>query len=374
METIFPESKKDWIENPDRMLKVKFGIDPTSDRLHLGHAAAIWKTREFQDKGHHIDIVLGTITGRLGDPSGQDKTRPILGFDDVLINAKRIENQIRKFFKEEPMFHFNHRFVSELTVPELLIKLASKFTVSQMLARDGFKQRMENNKPIALHEFLVPLLQGWDSVVLKSDVEIGGTDQLFNFQVARQLQESEGLTPEVCVMLPIIRGTDGRKMSKSFGNVIFLDEKPKEMFGQVMSISDDVCDEWWEVFKKDGNAPKNPMHKKMDLAFDIVFNLHGTDAALNASDHFHRVIRKDECPDERDMETVDPEPLFKLVAKARGCSGSDARRLIKAGAVKLIGVGKLTGVIDTGVMTGQLDVPNSGDVIQVGKRKFVIVR
>jgi len=231
-----------------------------------------------------------------------------------------------------------------------------------MLARDGFKRRHEAAAPIALHEFLVPLLQGWDSVVLDSDIEIGGTDQLFNFQVARSLQESENQKPESCIMTPIIRGTDGRKMSKSFGNAIWLDEKPEEMFGQVMSIPDDVTDEWISLLTDLVDLPGHPMVKKKLLAWNIVRQLHSTEAAGEAQKHFEARVQRKEVPDE--MPEVEQDFLLKIVAMIRNESNNRARKLIRQGGVSVNG----DKVVDP------LFFPESGSQIKIGKRKFVTVK
>ena len=364
--TFFPESTEGTIKGADKVLRIKFGIDPTSDRLHLGHFIPLRLVSEFKKQGHHIDIVLGTLTGRLGDPTGQDKTRPILSFDRVLVNANRIMEQVKHILHKDSgtvKFHFNHRFMANLTVPEFLVRLASNVTVAQMLARDGFRQRSENNQSIALHEFLVPLLQGWDSVVLKSDIEVGGSDQLFNFQLARQLQQSEGLEPEGCIMTPIIRGRDGRKMSKSLGNTIFLDENPNDMFGQVMSISDDVCDEWWVLIQtRDTKSPKHPMAKKMALAWSVVFHLHGADAAIAAEEHFTKTSRERQLPGE--IPEVDAQVIIELITQVKQISKSKARDLIRGRGVSI-----------NGQKINSFDIlPGSGDVVKIGKRTVVKIR
>jgi len=362
--TFFPESTEERLVTSEP-LRIKFGIDPTSDRLHLGHFVPIDLVAKLKSAGHHIDIVLGTLTGRLGDPSGQDKTRPILSFDQVLINANRIMEQVKKIMPSDNgtiKFHFNHRFMSDLTIPEFLIRMASKFTVAQMLARDGFRQRSQNNQPIALHEFLVPLLQGWDSVVLKSDIEIGGSDQLFNFQVARQLQEAEGQKPEGCIMTPLIRGKDGRKMSKSLGNTIFLDETPHDMFGQVMSIPDAVCNEWTSVLRGGQETDARPMEKKLGLAELIVLLTNDLDAAKDAARHFRSTVQRKKLPDE--IPEVNAEPIIDLIIRIRNESKSKARDLIRG-----------RGVSVNGEKINSFDVLlNSGDIVKIGKRTVVKIK
>lgn len=330
--------------------------------MHLGHFVPLRVCRKLQEQGHKLDLILGTLTAQLGDPSGQDKTRPFLTEEDTKRNAEKLLEQARKVLLPGFVVHCNHEFVKDMSIPFFLSTLASKFTVANMLARDGFRKRHEAGTPIALHEFLVPLLQGWDSVVLDADVEIGGTDQLFNFQVARSLQESEGQKPESCIMTPIIRGTDGRKMSKSFGNTIWLDEKPEEMFGQVMSIPDDVTDEWVELLTDLIDLPGHPMVKKKKLAWDIVRQLHGEEAAVMAQEHFESRVQRKETPDE--MPIVDQDFLLKIVAMIRNESNNRARKLIRQGGVTVNG----------DKVTDPLFFPDSGVEIKIGKRKFVRVK
>jgi len=359
--THFPAKAESFISGAERPLRVKFGIDPTRDRLHLGHFVPLRVCRKLQEQGHKLDLILGTLTAQLGDPSGRDTTRPILSEDDVKQNAEKLLSQARQVLLPDFTVHRNHEFVEGMSVPFFLSRLVSKFTVANMLARDGFKMRHERGAPIALHEFLVPLLQGWDSVVLKSEVEIGGTDQLFNFQVARSLQESEGQKPESCIMCPIIRGTDGRKMGKSNDNAIWLDENPEDMFGKVMSIPDDVTDEWVELLTDLSNLPGHPMVKKKLLAWDIVRQLHDEDAATAAQAHFESRVQRKETPEE--MPLMEADFLLKIVALVRDESNSKARKLIRQGGVSVDG----KKVIDP------LFFPEPGVTIKIGKRIFVQV-
>jgi tyrosyl-tRNA synthetase len=340
---------------------VKFGIDPTRDRLHLGHFVPLRLCRVLQEQGHELDLVLGTLTAQLGDPSGQDTTRPILTDDDVKANAERLLAMCRKVLLPGFRVHRNHEFVEAMSVPMFLTRLAARVTVASMMARDGFRKRTAAGKPIALHEFLVPLLQGWDSVVLKAEVEIGGTDQLFNFQVARHLQQTEGQKPQVALMVPIIRGTDGRKMSKSFGNTIWLDEAPEQQFGQVMSIPDDVMDEWLPVLTSLTGLPEHPMKRKKALAFDLVRQFHGPEAAAMAQAHFESTVQRGEAP--KDIEAVVQAPLVSLVAAVRGESRSKARKLIEGGGVRVDDVKALEPKF----------LPPVGSLVRVGKRKVVRV-
>lgn len=358
----FPERAESLIRNADKPLRVKFGIDPTRDRLHLGHFVPLRICRKLQEQGHKLDLILGTLTAQLGDPSGQDKTRPILSELEVKQNAEKLLEQASKVLLPGFTVHRNHEFVEGMSIPFFLTRLVSKFTVASMLARDGFKKRHEEGSPIALHEFLVPLLQGWDSVVLRSEVEIGGTDQLFNFQVARTLQESEGQRPENCIMAPIIRGTDGRKMSKSFDNTIWLDETPEQMFGKVMSIPDDVTDEWVDLLTDLVGLPGHPMVRKKKLAWDIVRQLHGDDAANKAEEHFASLVQRKETPDE--ISEVPADFLLKLVALLRSESNNKARRLICQGGV----------TVNNEKVVDPLFWPAPGAIVKIGKRTFVKIR
>jgi tyrosyl-tRNA synthetase len=281
-----------------------------------------------QSQGHKVTIVLGTFTAQLGDPSGRDTTRPILSAEETSNNSLLILDQVKKIITPDFLF-FNGTVHNHMRLPEFL-RIASRFTLSHMTSRNGFQQRIENGNSIALHELLVPICQGWDSVHLKSEIEVGGQDQLFNFQIARQLQEQEGQKPQSCVMLPIINGTDGRKMSKSLGNCIFLDDEPTEIFGKVMSISDAVMDEWFPLLT-DMKPATHPMNSKKILARDIVSQLHGPDIAETAASHFEKTIQRKEVPD--DVKPIKSRTLIEAVCELRNCSKSEARRLVAAGAV-----------------------------------------
>ena len=347
-----------------RPLRIKFGIDPTRDRLHLGHFVPMRVARSMQDQGHELHLILGTLTAQLGDPSGQDTTRPILDEAVVKANAEKLLGQCQQVFRPGFVVHRNHEFVDAMSVPFFLMRLAGRITVKGMLSRNGFRSRMEADQAIGLHELLVPLLQGWDSVEVRADVEIGGTDQLFNFQVARQLQEAEGQTPELCVMTPVIRGTDGRKMSKSFDNAIWLDEAPEQMFGKVMSVSDEVMDEWIGLLTDldPTTLPAHPMERKVALARAIVTQLHGSDAADAADAHFTRTVRERVVLD-TDCAEAPATDLLTLVVTVRGESRSRSRKLIQGGGVRVDGAKVLDHTM----------TPDVGSLIRVGKRKVVRV-
>lgn len=340
---------------------MKFGIDATRDRLHLGHFVQLRLCRALQARGHALDLVLGTLTGQLGDPSGRDRTRPVLSADEVRDNADGLLAQCERVLLPTFRVHRNHELARDLSVPDFLVRLAGRFTVAGLLARDGFRRRMEADHPIAAHELLVPLLQGWDSVVLRSEVEIGGTDQLFNFQIARALQRAEGLPVQDVLMLPLIRGTDGRKMSKSFGNAVWIDEPPDEMFGQVMSVPDDVMEEWLPVLTDLADLPEHPMARKKTLAADIVRQLHGGEAAEAAEASFARTVQRKELPEVRtELASSD---LVTLVAAARSTSRSRARQLLESGGVR----------IGEQIVRDPSRVAAPGEVVRIGRRLAVRV-
>lgn len=377
---IFPQG-----ENIDfgKKLNVKFGIDPTADRLHLGHLIPLLVVKDLLSKGHHVDIVLGTFTAQLGDPTGKNAMRPILDAQTTMGNASKIIAQVIRVLGEENEkdleFQMNHLWFQHMTAIEMT-NILSKFTVSNLLARDSFSKRMEENNPIGMHELVVPILQGIDSVKLKTNVEIGGTDQLFNFNITRQVQRNHEQEPEVCMLMPIINGTDGRKMSKSFNNCILLDDKPENVFGKVMSISDDLMKEWWPVisnsdfptpYLKGGDFPgdMHPMKLKKDLAWHITSIVWNNDKANEAAEHFESVIKGRNKPDEMkeiDTSAKGPISILEIVMNVRGCSKTEARRLIASLSVRVMNEGSDSTVIvsDTVLFAGPA-------VIKVGKRDFV---
>lgn len=346
---IFPENAD---VTPSK--RIKFGIDPTFPRLHLGHFVPLRLVRQLQAQGHHATIVLGTFTAQLGDPSGRDTTRPILSAEEVQANAQAIAVQVKKILHDFVFFE-NHTLHNEMKLPEFL-RIASNFTLTHMTGRNVFANRIANNHPIALHELLVPICQGMDSVHLHSEIEIGGQDQLFNFQVARQLQEVHGQKPQACMMLPIINGTDGRKMSKSLGNCIFLDEDPNDIFGKVMSIPDSVMIEWWPLLC-DEELADHPMTSKKRLARNIVEQLHDATVARKAANHFATVIQNRGLPDE--VQSIAAGSLVDIVINLRQCSRTEARRLLNEGAVRIDGEKQSA---DCQVAAGRL--------VKIGNRHF----
>lgn len=363
--TIFPDTEK---IDFSKKLNIKFGIDPTSDKLHLGHLVPLLLAKKLWREGHDIHIILGTFTAQLGDPSGKDTMRPILNTEDVLKNADSIAKQIHRFFgdyKEKPGGHVmiskNHVWFEEMGSMGIL-KLLSKFTTTQLLSRDSFQKRIADKNPIGMHELAVPVLQGFDSVHIKANVEIGGNDQMFNFNITRDVQRLNGQTPEICILMPIINGTDGRKMSKSFDNCIFFNDTPEDVFGKTMSISDDMMKEWWPIFAGDAEMDEiRPMENKKNLAWAITKEIWSHDDAVRAENHFESVIQKRNNPEE--FIEVSSDTLLNIISKIRNCSATQGRRLISDGAVK---------VNNDKVFDENLQL-KSGDIIKIGKLDFAKV-
>jgi tyrosyl-tRNA synthetase len=369
-------------------LKVKFGVDPTSPDLHLGHAVPLRKMRHFQDLGHEVILLIGDFTAMIGDPSGRSTTRPPLSREEVLKNAETYTEQAFKVLdKERTVLRYNSEWLAPLSLEDIL-KLTSKFTVARLLERDDFAKRYQNQRPISLHEFLYPVMVAYDSVALECDVEMGGTDQKFNLLAGRELMKEMGLEPQVCLTMPILVGTDGvQKMSKSYSNYVGLTDLPEEMFGKVMSISDelmetyfrlctDVPEEEIALIKKElKEGEVNPAEVKRRLAREIVQIYHGEAEAERAQSHFDRVFKERKLPEnipecELPPELVKPDGTIWIVKLITGLnlasSNSEARRLIEQGGVKLNG--------ET-VSSVELEIkPNSGDVIQVGKRRFAKIK
>lgn len=341
--------------------RVKFGIDPTSPRLHLGHFVPLRLVKKMIQQGHKVTVVLGTFTAQLGDPSGRDSTRPILNSGEVEHNADQIITQLMQVMGDnwQDFDIFKNGWLhSSMQVPQFF-KIASQFSLSHMTSRNAFAERIANNHPIALHELLVPICQGWDSVHLKAEIEIGGQDQLFNFQVARQLQESHGQPPQVCIMMPIIRGTDGRKMSKSLGNCIFINERAEDMFGQIMSIPDDVMEEWFPLFVDFTTDDKvHPMDKKKILATEIVSQLHGVPAGLAASENFLKTVQQKELP--KDIPNITASTVLEAVITMDRCSKTAARKLLQSGGI----------TVDGEKVSDETLSVHSGQIVGRGKRKF----
>jgi tyrosyl-tRNA synthetase len=341
---------------PNRKLRIKFGIDPTSDKIHLGHLVPLQLLKEFKDEGHQIDIILGTFTAQMGDPSGKNSMRPILSPDETKANAESIISQLTRVLGEGFNIHFNHTWFDKMTMPEMM-SILSKFNVGNLLDRDSFKQRMNVSNPIGMHELIVPILQGFDSVHLKSDVEIGGSDQLFNFKISRQMQELFGQEPENCFLMPIINGADGRKMSKSLNNCIFINDVPEDVFGKTMSISDTLMFEWLPIFFNEFDDKLHPVKLKKMLSHKITELIWGIELADKAQNHFESVIQGNELP-ENITEFVN-DSIVNLVKIIRKSSTTEARRLLKSNAVKV-----------NGQVANESTILNIDDIIKIGKKDF----
>jgi len=362
-----------------KALRIKAGFDPTAPDLHLGHTVLINKLKQFQDAGHHILFLIGDFTGMIGDPTGKSATRPPLTKEDVARNAESYTQQVFKILDpEKTEVVFNSTWMSEFNAADL-IQLAAKHTVARMLERDDFNKRYTGGKPIAIHEFLYPLIQGYDSVALKADVELGGTDQKFNLLVGRQLQEVYGQAPQVVITMPILEGLDGvQKMSKSLGNYIGINEPANEMFGKLMSISDVLMWRYFELLSfrslseidawkaSCDSGEENPKNIKIKLALEIVERFHDAVASEKAREAFDSRFKHGQVPDDVKSITIDNGESL-LVANALKEAGltvstSESYRMIKQGAVKVDG----TKVDDKKAL---LEV-GSEYLVQVGKRKF----
>ncbi len=360
-------------------LRIKAGFDPTAPDLHLGHTVLINKLRQFQDLGHHVMFLIGDFTGMIGDPSGKSATRPPLSPEQIQENAETYQAQVFKILDPDATeICFNSTWHGPKTAADM-IRLASRHTVARMLERDDFSKRYKNNQPISIHEFLYPLVQGWDSVEMKADVELGGTDQKFNLLVGRELMKAEGMEPQVILTMPILEGLDGvQKMSKSLDNYIGIEEPPNEMFGKLMSISDELMWRYLELlsfrsmakigqFRQDVATGANPRDIKFLLAEEIITRFHDAAAAESAKQDFIARFARGAMPDEMPEVTLDTEADRLGVAallKQAGltASTSESFRMIQQGAVKLDG----EKVTDKG-----LELPRGSVVVaQVGKRKF----
>ncbi len=367
-----------------RCLRLKMGFDPSAPDLTLGHAVGLRKLRQLQELGHQVVVIVGDWTARIGDPSGQSQTRPMLTAEEVKANA---ETYLRQFFmvvdRERTEIRWQSEWFDKFDL-ETVMRLAARFTVAQMLQRQEYAERFAAHKPIGLHEFLYPLLQAYDSVAVESDVEFGGTDQKFNLLVARDLQEMMGQRPQQCFLVPLLVGTDGKmKMSKSLGNYIALEDPPEEMYGKVMSLPDDVMMDYYELVTdvpdkevaEIGEALRtrslNPMELKMRLAREIVTQFHSAQAAQAAEEHFTRVFRERELPEEVPLEvpfdfkgaSEAEAGIDLLVMKHLGLSRREVKRLIRQGAIEVDGV----------PVTDPLDYPRvrPGSIVRVGKRRFL---
>ena len=363
-------------------LRVKAGFDPTAPDLHLGHTVLINKMRQFQDLGHEVIFLIGDFTGMIGDPSGKNVTRPPLSRDQIIENARTYEHQIYKILDpEQTIVMFNSSWMGEMNAAGM-IELAAKYTVARMLERDDFRKRYSNNQSISIHEFLYPLVQGYDSVAMKADVELGGTDQRFNLLVGRELQKEYGQEPQVVLTMPLLEGLDGvQKMSKSLGNYVGITDPPDEMFGKLMSISDELMWRYFELLsfrpmaeigklKNEVKEGANPRDIKMELAQEIVERFHDKQSAGNSRDEFINRFRHGQLPE--DMPELEfsggnaGAPIAQVLKQTKLTSStSEAYRMIGQGGVRVDG--ERISDRDTALE------PGNTYVIQVGKRKFARV-
>jgi tyrosyl-tRNA synthetase len=366
-----------------RPLRVKAGFDPTAPDLHLGHTVLIRKLKHFQDLGHTVIFLIGDFTGLIGDPSGRNVTRKQLNKDEVLANAETYKQQVFKILdSEKTVLDFNSRWMSAMS-SEDFVRLASRYTVARMLERDEFANRLRNNQPISMHEMLYPLVQGYDSVALEADVEMGGTDQKFNLLVGRELQKEYGQEPQIVLTMPILEGLDSvQKMSKSLSNYIGIKEAPKEMFGKVMSIPDtlmfryyELCTDWSiskiDALRKDiSNGRQHPKQAKTELAKLIIRDFHSSEEANRAEEEFNRVFQQGLVPDNIEEKRLERRPdrvrLSKLIAQlGLASSVAEANRLIEQEAVSLNDQ-KVSNV------KADLDLDQPGIfILKVGKRRFL---
>lgn len=368
-------------------LKIKLGLDPSAPDIHLGHTVVLHKMRQFQELGHQVIIIIGDFTGRIGDPTGRSETRKQLTEEEVQANAVTYQNQIFKILDpDKTEVVYNSKWLGAMTFQDV-VELAAKTTVARILERDDFTRRYHDNQPIGLHEFFYPLMQGYDSVALEADVELGGTDQKFNLLMGRTLQKEYDLEPQIAITMPILEGLDGvQKMSKSLGNYIGIDEAPEEMYGKVMSLADELMvryfelvttvplEELEEIKTSLAQGTVHPRDLKMRLAREIVSLYHGEDAAQHAEGEFKRVFQRRELPSEMPVVTVSPDLLeggtiwlAKLLVEAGLVnSTSEARRQIVQGAVRIEGE-KVTDPTYEVAITDDM-------VVQVGRRKFAQIR
>jgi len=351
-----------------RPLRVKFGIDVTSPDIHVGRGIPLQRMRAFQDEGHMGVLIVGDYTTRIGDPSGRSTERPILSGEEIDANAQLYLDQAKVILRDDPELlevRYNGEWLSTLSYADV-VRLGRIVTLARMLERDDFDKRYRAGEPISISELLYPLMQAYDSVAVDADVELGGTDQLYNLLAGREVMEAYGLEPQVVVTTPLLLSWDGEKMSSSVGNNIPLTAPPEEMFGRTMRIPDSQLEEWWTLVAERPLPQGDPLEAKLELARFIVARSHGEEAARQAEEHFTRVVRRGEAPEEvseRVLPADDPVHLPALLADAFGLSTSEARRLIAQGGVKV-----------DGESVNEIDVPRTrleGTVLQAGKRRFV---
>lgn len=366
-------------ETENKPLTIKFGLDPSAPDIHLGHAVVLRKLKQMQDLGHKVVIVIGDFTGKIGDPTGKSKTRIPLSTEQVMENALTYQTQILKILdKDKTEIKFNSEWLSKLNFEEVL-RLASTTTVARMLERDDFKNRFNNNTPIGIHEFFYPLMQGYDSIAIKADIELGGTDQTFNILMGRTLQKSVGMEEQIAIFMPILEGLDGiEKMSKSLGNYIGTQEAPETMFKKVMEIPDNLIIKYFELatdehpdkiaeIQKELNNGKNPRDIKFELAKIITSLYHTEEETASAIAYFETVFKEGNLPDSIPQISISSECNFLkeigtfLVKETIIASNNEFRRLVNQGGVQ-INKEKITNFDNTPI--------KNGDIIRLGKKKF----
>jgi tyrosyl-tRNA synthetase len=368
---VLPEEELERKLKLGRPLRVKLGVDPTSPDVHLGFAVVLDRLREWQDAGHVVVLIVGDYTARIGDPSGRSSERPVLPNEELDANAQRFADQaFRILDRDKTEVRFNGEWLAKLSFAEV-VHLTRMLTVARLLERDDFAKRFAAQEPISLSELLYPPMQAYDSVAIDADVEIGGTDQLYNLLTGRDVMERYGLDPQLVVTYPLLVGLDGaEKMSKSRGNYVGILEPPEEMFGKTMSIPDEALPQWWELLVGGGEHPDSPLEWKLELARRITARWHGGEGAKAGEDHFTRVVRRHETPAEVPEATFaasDGVVYLPAVLQAElGRSASHWRRQIDQGGVKLNGEPVGSYEVDAGTLDGA--------VVQVGKRQFVRFR
>ena len=338
---------------------VKLGIDPTSDKLHLGHLIPMRMVKKLKQNGMDVHIILGTFTAQMGDPSGRDTMRPVLDPSTTKSNANSIISQVQRILGTDITIHYNHEWFDKMTLPEMF-NIISKFTVDYLLSRDSFQKRQSSGSSVGLHELIVPILQGIDSVELNAKVEVGGTDQLFNFIISRDLQSKFGQEPEICLMSPIINGIDGRKMSKSYNNCIYINDSPIDVFGKAMSISDEVMYQWLPIFIDGYDQNEHPMKLKKSLAWKVTEEIWGAEGADRGLSHFENTIQKKQLPE--NIPSFPATDMVTFVSTVNRVSKSVARTLLTQNAVTV-----------NDVKVDDKYVLKSGDIVKIGKRTYATV-
>jgi len=363
---VLPEGELERKLAQGRPLRVKFGIDVTSPEIHVGHAIPLQRMRAFQDAGHVGVLIVGDYTTRIGDPSGRSTERPILSDEEIDRNAKAYFEQATQIIDpDRTEVRFNGEWLGKLDFAEV-VRITRTITVARLLERDDFAKRFAAKAPISVSELLYPMMQAYDSVAVQADIELGGTDQLYNLLAGREVMQAYGLEPQVVLTTPLLLGFDGRKMSASLGNYIGLTDPPEEQFGKAMRISDDLLPEYYALVMERPAPSGDPLEAKLELARFIVTRSHGEEAGRRAEEHFTRVVREGRAPEdvpEVALPTEDPVHLPRVLSRELGMTTSQARRLIDQGAVRL-----------DGEPVTELDIPAErlrGTLLQAGKRRFM---